>query len=177
MEHNLVMRCYVSYLKSHISHLMRGFFKVLLPPLIGFSAFFIAVWYHPAYLTLRLDEIGEGHLRGFMAYYRYFLPLLFVVGLLTQFVIIVPLWDSIILKSSQAKITSFLILCLVCLLLAVAISYPIWDKQLGRWRLIRLSLFMTGVQVIYWVINLLILWLLEPKQNLWPAQEEEEPTE
>ena len=156
---------------------MRNLFKILLPPLISFSALFFAVWYHPAYVTLRLDEIGEGHLRSFMAYYRYFLPLLFLVGLLTQFVIVIPLWDSIVLKSTTVKISSFLILCLVCLLLAVAVSYPIWDEQLGRWRLIRLSFFMTGVQVVYWVIDLLILWLLESKDKPALSNEEEEVAE
>ena len=139
---------------------MRKFLKFFLPPLIGFTAFFIAVRYSSEYYTLRFDEMGEGTVRSFMAYYRYFLPLLFAVGLLTQIIIAVPIWYRVKERSATVKIVSFLILCFVCLLFAAGISYIIWDRQSGRYHLLKLCLFMTGIQMIYWTMNILLMSIL-----------------
>jgi hypothetical protein len=142
---------------------MKKLLKVLLPPFIGFSVFFIAVRYSSDFYTLRIDEIGEGKLRSFMAYYRYFLPLLFVTGVLTQLLIFVPLWEKMIHRSLSAKFIGFVVLCLICLLFAIGLSYPIWEKQSGVYHLIKLCLFMTGVQVAYWAMNSLVMTLLSTR--------------
>jgi len=156
---------------------MRKFLKVLLPPLIGFTALFIAVRYSSEYFTLRTDEMGEGTLRSFMAYYRYFWPLLFLVGLLTQLVIIVPIWYRIKEKGASAKLFSFLGLCFVCLLFAVGISYIIWEKQSGLHHLYKLCLFMTGVQLIYWIMNILVMSLLNVRLEQPPVNDDIESAE
>jgi len=156
---------------------MRKFLKIFMPPLIGFTAFFIAVRYSSQYYTLQFDEMGEGTLRSFMAYYRYFGPLLFITGLVTQMLIIVPLWYRIKTKSSLIKLTSFAILCLICLLFAIGISYIIWEKQSGWHHLIKLCIFMTGIQVLYWMMNILTMALLNvrldeegDKKDIEPAK-------
>lgn len=151
---------------------MRKFFKILLPPLVGFAVFFIAIRYSPQYFTLKLDEIGAGTLQGFMAYYKYFLPLLFVVGVLTQLLIIVPIWNSLLTKPAGTKIVSFIILCLLCIAFAVGMAYPMWDKTTGTHHLISLSLFMAGVQVAYWLMNIIVLYLLSEKQVQQPQSKE-----
>lgn len=103
-----------------------------------------------------------------MAYYRYFLPLLFTVAVLTQFLIVVPVWDRVFLKSTTGKLISLSILCFICLLFAIGISYAIWDKQSGGWHLIKVCLFMTAVQLVYWAVNLYVLYLLTKKHAQIP---------
>jgi hypothetical protein len=142
---------------------MRKLLKFLLPPLIGFAIYFIAIRYSSVYFTLRIDEMGEGTIIAFMAYYRYFLPLLFTVAVLTQLLIVVPVWDRVFLKSNTGKLISLLILCFICLLFAAGISYAIWDRQSGVYHLIKVCLFMTAVQLIYWGVNLFVLYLLNKK--------------
>jgi hypothetical protein len=142
---------------------MRKLLKMILPPFVGFALFFIAVRYSSQYFNLTIDEIGEGTVNSFMAYYRYFLPLLFVVGVLTQLLIIVPLWTKVITKSTASKITSFIVLCFICLLFATGLAYCMWEKQSGLYHFIRLCLFMTGVQIAYWLLNIIILFLLTAK--------------
>jgi hypothetical protein len=142
---------------------MRSLLKVILPPLIGFAAYFIAIRYSSVYFTLRIDQMGEGTITAFMAYYRYFLPLLFTVAVLTQFLIVVPVWDRVFLKSATGKLISSLILCLICMLFAAGISYTIWDKQSGVEHVIKVGLFMTAVQLVYWAVNLFVLYLLTKK--------------
>src|ERR1700742_1739999 len=145
---------------------MRSLLKVILPPLVGFAAYFIAIRYSSVYFTLRIDEMGEGTITAFMAYYRYFMPLLFTVAVLTQFLIVTPIWDRVFLRSITGKYISLFILCLICVLFAAGISYSIWDKQSGIDHVIKVGLFMTAVQLVYWAVNLFILYLLtkKPKQ-------------
>lgn len=154
---------------------MRKFLKVLLPPLIGFTVLFITVRYSSEYYTLRTDEMGEGTMRSFMAYYRFFWPLLFVVGLLTQIVIVVPVWYRVKEKSIGTKITAFLTLTFICLLFAVGISYVIWEPRSGRHHLLRLCLFMTSVQLCYWVMNILVMSLLNVRLEQQPDNNDIEP--
>jgi hypothetical protein len=107
--------------------------------------------------------MGEGTITAFMAYYRYFLPLLFTVAVLTQLLMVVPIWDRVFLKSGTGKFVSLLILCLICILFAAGISYAIWDKQSGVNHVIQVGLFMTAVQLVYWTVNLFVLYLLTKK--------------
>lgn len=104
--------------------------------------------------------MGGGDLISFMSYYRYTVPLLFVDALLTQFLIAVPVWESFIAKSAIYKVIALISLVFICLLFAFGISYIIWNKPDGVQRLIELTGFMTAVQLVYWLINLLVLTLL-----------------
>jgi len=154
---------------------MRKLLKVLLPPFIGFGAYFLAIRYSSVYFTLRIDELGEGTIESFMAYFRYFLPLLFTVAVLTQFLIVVPVWDRVFLKSKAGKIISSLILCFICLLFAAGISYCIWDRQSSVYHVIKVCAFMTAVQLVYWTVNLFVLYFLTKKPE--PITEVHEPAE
>ena len=151
---------------------MRKLLKFILPPLVGFVVYFIALRYSSVYFTLRIDEMGEGTVMAFMAYFRYFMPLLFAVALLTQVLIVTPVWNRVFLKSNTGKFISLLILCLVCLLLAAGVSYSIWDRQSGTWHVVKVCAFMTAVQLVYWGVNLTVLYLLTKKPE--PIAEEAE---
>lgn len=147
---------------------MRKLLKVLLPPLIGFAAYFIAIRYSSVYFTLRIDEMGEGTITAFMAYFRYFMPLLFTVAVLTQLLIIVPIWDWIFLKSNEARFILLMILWIICLLFAGGVSYAIWDRRSGREHLSKVYLFMTAVQLLYWGVNLFVVYLLTKRPEQIP---------
>ena len=139
---------------------MKKLLKILLPPFVGFAVYFTVIRYSSFYFSLRIDEMGEGNLLAFMAYYRYLLPLLFTVSVLTQLLIIIPIWNSVIGKSTTGKIWAAVWLIVVCLLFATGMSYAIWDKHDGVHHLLMLFSFMTAVQLVYWTINLAILRLL-----------------
>jgi hypothetical protein len=140
---------------------MKKLLRVILPPFIGFFIFFTGVRYSSAYFTLKIDEMGLGNLKSFMAFYRYTLPLLFVVAVLTQLLVVVPVWRSLVKKTVADRINLTVDLCFVCLIFALGIGYAIWDPARGIHNLIKLIGFMSAVQLVYWFINLLILYLLE----------------
>jgi hypothetical protein len=139
---------------------MKKFLKVVLPPLLGFFILFTAIRYSGYYFTLRPDEMGGGNIISFMSYYRYTLPLLFIDGLLTQWLIAVPVWDSVINGSAARKITALIGLVFICTLFSFGISYIIWNELDGAYRLIKLTGFMTAIQLVYWLINVLVLALI-----------------
>jgi hypothetical protein len=119
------------------------------------------VRYSPQYFNLTIGEIGTGSLEGFMAYYKFTLPLLFVVAVLTQVLIIIPIWNGVITKRSFAKLSAAITLLVVCALFAAGLSYLIWDQTTGLHFFIRTAIFMTAVQLVYWVINIGVLIIIE----------------
>jgi hypothetical protein len=139
---------------------MKKLLKVIIPPFVGFSLYFIAVRYSPYYFILKPDEMGNGNLQSFMSYYRYCVPLLGVIGVLTQLLIAVPVWDIVRKKSALAKWIVFFVLCFTCFVFAAAIAYAMWDMRY-REHLEKLCLFMTGVQIAYWLINIVLLYIID----------------
>jgi hypothetical protein len=140
---------------------MKKLLKVLLPPFIGFFLYFIAIRYSSHYFDLNIGQIGTGSLEGFMAYYRYALPLLFIVAILTQLLIVVPVWNKVLLKPASARFWAIFSFVFVCLIMAAALSYPIWDKVTGVHHLLKIFLFMSAVQLVYWTINFITLIVIE----------------
>ncbi|MDF2430935.1 MAG: hypothetical protein JWP44_566 [Mucilaginibacter sp.] len=140
---------------------MKKLLKVVLPPCVGFGLYFICVRYSSVYFDLNIGEIGTGTLNGFMAFYKFSLPLLFVIALLTQLLIINPIWNAAIKRSKAGKMWTMGIVFFVCLLLAGAISYVIWDHATGTRHLILNFLFMSGIQIFYWLINFGVLSILD----------------
>lgn len=116
--------------------------------------------------------MGNGNLESFMSYYRYLLPLVFLTGILTQVLIFIPIWDRVINRSAMAKWIAFLSICLVCLVISTGIAYAMWDN-FSRVHLEKLCLFMTAVQVAYWVIDISVMYIIDRKQ----AQPEETETQ
>src|ERR1700760_1636523 len=106
---------------------MKNFLKVILPPAVGFAIYFVAISYSAVYFNLRIDEMGEGNLLAFMSFYRYLMPLLFLVAVLTQLLIINPIARNVSRKSRSGKIWALFFLILVCMVFAAGISYAIWD--------------------------------------------------
>jgi hypothetical protein len=140
---------------------MKKLLRFLLPPFVGFSAFFVGIRYSSHYFELKIDEMGLGDLKSFMAFYRYTMPLLFVVAILTQLLVIAPVWRAMKKKKVADRINVIIDLCFICVLFAFGIAYIIWDPHAGIGRLIKLTSFLSVVQLAYWFINLIILYLIE----------------
>ncbi|QKJ30864.1 hypothetical protein HQ865_14275 [Mucilaginibacter mali] len=137
------------------------FLKVILPPLIAFLVFAAIIKYNPLHHSFEgLADIGDGSAAGLIAYYKIFAPFQFVIAVLTQYLIILPLWDKILCRG-KAAISIFISMAVVCVVLAFGIAYMIWDRAVGTEHLIHITLFMTGVQLFYWAINFLVMFLFD----------------
>ena len=148
------------------------FLKVIIPPLIAFAVFAALMKYDPFhYSTDGLSNIGNGSASGLITYYKIFAPFQFIIALLTQYLIIMPLWDKI-LRKHQSAFTIFMCMILVCLAAATALSYVIWDRAAGTDHLMHIITFMTGVQVLYWAINFLMLAIMD-----WKKFQKQKPAE
>jgi hypothetical protein len=104
--------------------------------------------------------MGNGTIKSFMAYYRYTMPLLFAIAVLTQYLIINPVWNHLQGKPKTTKIIEAVSFWFICLLFAIGLSYPITENFSHLTRMVG---FMTVVQTIYWIIDLFILHLLTNK--------------
>ena len=139
---------------------MNTLLKVLLPPIISLAVFFFILRFTGVYSNFKFDEIGNGHLTGLMTFYWYALPLLFADATLTQLLIVVPLCEYLKNTPLILKVSIAMDMIIVCLLFAVGISYAIGDETTGMEHFVKLLTFMTGIQVLYWIINLSILQAL-----------------
>ena len=153
---------------------MKKLFKIFVPPTVAFLLYFIAVRYSPYYFTLRIDSMGDGKLQSFMSFYRYLFPLIFVTGILTQLLLFIPIWNKVAHSSDRIKWFAFIGCCFLCFILGSLVAYAIWD-EVSRKHLYKLCLFLTGVQVIYWIINIAITHLLENKFKQTASKTVEKP--
>ena len=95
---------------------------------------------------------------------------------MSSYVSTVPLWRKII-ASRTAAISIFSVLVLLCAIFAFAIARVIWDPPTGRKHLIDIGCFMTAVQLYYWTVDFLLLYLLDWKlirQRKYGAKSETE---
>jgi hypothetical protein len=139
------------------------FLKVIVPPLVAFWAFALLIKFTPFFHHVDgLSQIGEDSVYGVISYYKVFAPVQIVIALLTQWLFIMPIWDRVVVRPKQ-EATVFIGITLLCLAVACGISYIIWDPLTGRKHWIDNCLFMTGVQLFYWLVNFLALLLLDFK--------------
>jgi hypothetical protein len=94
-------------------------------------------------------------------FYSYTLPFFFVTSLLLQYIVVVPLWDKLIIAGKAYREMIFLIAFDVILIIALSLSYTIWDATAGFMALIRSVCTMLVVQAIYWFFNLGTLYLAD----------------
>jgi hypothetical protein len=142
---------------------MHKLLKVILPPLVAFAVFLVVVKLNMADHALGLSNISDGNIYSLMAYFKLFAALPLVVALLTQLLIIVPLWNGLLLKPFVAFVLAFIIIALICVVFASGLSYIIWDQSQGKGPFIKFIVYFTFVQVAYWAIIFLILYLLDIK--------------
>lgn len=141
---------------------MKRLVKVILPPIIAFWAFAVFIKYTPLFHYVNTTHIGEDSVYGLISYYKIFAPFQILIALLTQWLIVMPIWDKVLAKPKAGAII-FISIVVVCLILAFGIAYVIWDTPTGTRKLMDNWLFMTAVQLFYWIINFLLLYLIDWK--------------
>ena len=110
------------------------------------------------HITEQLTEIS---LTSLMYYFRYTCPYLYVILFLTQYVVILPIWDRLKARLGRAVYITLLWVLAASLLLAVGVSYAIWDTTLGNDSLYRSIGALFGVQGMYWLINIALLYIID----------------
>ena len=137
--------------------------KVFLPPLIAFMIFAAVVMIGALNLALHIGDMGQGDIHSFIACFYYCWPLYVIAAILTQWIIIVPIWNAYMLRSASSAISTLFIVAVICALFATGTAYIIWDQQLGTGRFINLIIIMLMIQLAYWVVNFSMLFLINDK--------------
>lgn len=109
-------------------------------------------------ITTQLTEIS---LTSLMYYFRYTSPYLYIILFLTQYVVVLPIWDRLNSRLLRAAFITLLWVLSASLLMAVGVSYAIWDRTLGTDSLYRSIGALFGVQGMYWLINILLLFIID----------------
>ena len=134
--------------------------KTFLPPFAGFVVFAVIVLLQSIVFPIHLGDMGKGNLHAFMACFYYCWPLYFISALLTQYVIVLPIWEAAHSWSMVGKDAAVTATALLCALFAGGIAYIIWDKQTGIYHLASMAILMLLIQLAYWVINFFMLGLI-----------------
>ncbi|MBK0379532.1 hypothetical protein [Mucilaginibacter segetis] len=141
---------------------MKYLLKVIIP-LVPFWVFAVLIKFTPFFHYVNAgDTIGEDSVYGLIAYYKVFAPLLMLIAVITQYLMVMPLWN-IIRRKPKSTAGIFISMFFISLLLAFGLAYIIWDPVTGYFHFASIGLFMAGVQVFYWTINFLVLYLLDWK--------------
>lgn len=144
--------------------------KVLLPVLIDFGVFWAVVYINMPNHPMRIGEIGNGNLYSLMAYFHLFWGLLLADGILTQYLIIIPLWNWVKHKDALARFIAGACIALVCILFAGALSYIIWLPEEGYSPLLSFWWYMAEIQGVYWIVNFVVLYLLDRKKVITDSE-------
>ncbi|MEO6523340.1 MAG: hypothetical protein ABIN91_16780 [Mucilaginibacter sp.] len=132
---------------------------ILLPtsiPLVLFS--FVAKHYtegDSGNQSLLIDVIYS-----LISFYRSTVPILFVVAVLVQYLIVLPIWHNNASKPWLTKVMWMVLIIVVCIGLSALLSYIIWDTKDGTSWLIKVTIAVTGMQLAYWLLNLVLLKIL-----------------
>ncbi|MBW4889773.1 hypothetical protein KXQ82_08600 [Mucilaginibacter sp. HMF5004] len=140
--------------------------KILLPSFIPMLVFsLIAKQYRDV-------DGGDGNLlHSLIFYYRHMMPVLFIIAVIMQYLIIVPLWNKALAGDWVRKVILFSLLILFCIVIAAGISYAIWDEATGAVGLQNSIFTITIIQLAFWLIDITVLTLLSAIQKAEPPKE------
>lgn len=139
---------------------MKTLLKLILPTFIPYIIFARYTTLDDAHrhITEQLTEIS---LNSLMYYFWQLGWLIYPILFLTQYVVVLPIWDNLSSKPIRATLFTLLWVSLASLLLAVGVSYIIWDKTLGTESLYDSIKTLFSVQAVYWLVNILILFIID----------------
>ncbi|MFD0749606.1 hypothetical protein ACFQZS_05590 [Mucilaginibacter calamicampi] len=139
---------------------MKTLLKLLIPTLVPYYIFarYTALDEAHKHITEQLTEIS---LNSLMYYFRYVGLYLYVILFLTQYVIILPIWNRLNSRLWRAAFITLLWVLSASLLLSAGVSYAIWDSALGNDSLYRSIGALFGVQGMYWLINVALLFIID----------------
>lgn len=107
------------------------------------------------------EQLTEISLNSLMFYFRYASPYLYIILFLTQYVIVLPIWNKLNSRLWRAAFITLLWVLSASLLLSAGVSYAIWDTTLGNDSLYRSIGALFGVQGMYWLINIALLFIID----------------
>ena len=134
---------------------MRSLLKAFLPTFILFSIFARITAVDDLHRNLH-DGLTQITLPGLMLYFSYLAPLLYAILFLTQLLIIMPMWNR-----ADNKIKVAIPVSIASLLHSLGISYIIWDSASGISGLFSSIIILFLLQMVYWVLNLFMLFLMD----------------
>ena len=139
---------------------MKNLLKLLLPTLIPYFIFarYTKLDDSHRHITEQLTEIS---LTSLMYYYWTLGWIIYPILFLTQYVVVLPIWKRLNAQLGRAVYITLLWLLSASLLLSVGVSYAIWDTTLGTDSLIRSIGALFGVQGMYWLINIALLFIID----------------
>ena len=146
-----------------IGGIFKRFIKIVLPPVFSFWSFAVFIKFTPFFHHVDVATYaGDDSVYGLISYYKIFAPFQIAIAILTQWLIVMPIWDKVIVKRTRAA-GVFMVIVLICFLAAFGIAYVIWDKTTGIQHLTDTWLFMATVQLFYWIMNFLVLIITDWK--------------
>ena len=83
---------------------MKKLLKIFLPPFIGFLVFSVAINRNVFNIVQKLDETGLSEIKNLTNFYRFTLPLLYVIAVLTQLLVINPVWRMLRRKTAADRV-------------------------------------------------------------------------
>ena len=139
---------------------MKNLLKLLLPTLIPYFIFarYTKLDDSHRHITEQLTEIS---LTSLMYYYWTLGWIIYPILFLTQYVVVLPIWRRPDARLGRAVYITLLWVLSASLLLAGGVSYAIWDKALGTDSLYRSIGALFGVQGMYWLINIALLFIID----------------
>jgi len=132
--------------------------KVFLPVIAGLLLPVIVYIAYMSHRPLVISTDGNSAVYGFWIVNNIIFPVLVLILLLMQWIIVLPWWNKIILRS---KMSSVLALIAICLLIGLGLAFITWMPASGIQRLAISAAFVFVVQVIYWVANIIVLYLVD----------------
>jgi len=139
---------------------MKTLLKLLIPTLVPYLIFarYTKLDDSHRHITGQLTEIS---LTSLMYYFWQLGVILYPILFLTQYVVVLPIWKRINRGPLRAAAYSLLWVLSASLLLSVGVSYAIWDTALGNDSLYRSIGALFGVQGMYWLINIALLFIID----------------
>jgi|GEM_PF-579246 len=139
---------------------MKTLLKLFLPTFIPYIIFARYTKLDDAHrhITEQLTEIS---LTSLMYYFWQLGWIIYPILFLTQYVVVLPIWDRLNARLLRAVFITLLWVLSASLLLAAGVSYAIWDATTSTDSLCRSIGALFGVQGMYWLINVLLLFIID----------------
>lgn len=151
---------------------MKTLLKLLLPTLIPYMIFARYTALDDAHRHIA-EQLTEISLTSLMYYFWRLGIILYPILFLTQYVVVLPIWNRLNARLARAIFITLLWVLSASLLLAAGVSYAIWDRALGTDSLYRSVGALFGVQGMYWLINILLLFVIDFIAEKTKKKEEE----
>ncbi len=141
---------------------MRKALKVFLPVLAGLSLPFIYDRIDSFLSPPNPEDYGDGGMLSLWAFSHIMFPITILVLCVFQKTIIIPLYNKVTVKQNFTMTKILINVIIICVVFGLIFGYIFWEPRFGLHDLIISVCIMTGLQLIYWISNILTLYLDMP---------------